>query len=139
GCAPMASSDPLSKKGTPIMTKLSGKTALVTGASRGIGRASAITLGKAGAQVVLHYSRAAAEAEAVVAEIRDCGGRADKVSIDLSVPDGARSLAEQVRHIVGDRLDILVLNAGASKQRRSRTPRSKTSTSSSPSTSAPLS
>jgi 3-oxoacyl-[acyl-carrier protein] reductase len=106
---------PSEQKGTPIMTRLSGKTALVTGASRGIGRASALALGKAGAQVVVHYSRGAAEAEAVVAEIRDGGGRADKVSIDLSASDGAHSLAEQVRRIVGDRLDILVLNAGASK------------------------
>ena len=51
---------------------LSGKTALVTGASRGIGRASALALGKAGAQVLVHYSRSAKEAEAVVAEIRLC-------------------------------------------------------------------
>jgi len=51
---------------------LSGKTALVTGASRGIGRASALALGKAGAQVLVHYSRSAKEAEAVVAEIILC-------------------------------------------------------------------
>jgi 3-oxoacyl-[acyl-carrier protein] reductase len=52
------------------MTTLSGKTALVTGASRGIGRAAAIALAKGGAQVLVHYSQGKAEAEAVVAESR---------------------------------------------------------------------
>ena len=56
------------------MSNLSGKTALVTGASRGIGRASALALAKAGAQVLVHYSRSGKEAEAVVAEIRHAGG-----------------------------------------------------------------
>ncbi len=97
------------------MTNLSGKTALVTGASRGIGRASALALATAGAQVLVHYSRGASEAEAVVAEIRKAGGRADAVGADLAAPDGAHKLARQVRKIVGDRLDILVANAGVSK------------------------
>jgi 3-oxoacyl-[acyl-carrier protein] reductase len=97
------------------MSDLSGKTALVTGASRGIGRASALALAKAGAQVVVHYGRGAKEAEAVVAEIRNTGGRADMVAADLAAPDGAHTLAKRVRGIVGDRLDILVLNAGVSK------------------------
>jgi NAD(P)-dependent dehydrogenase (short-subunit alcohol dehydrogenase family) len=96
------------------MSDLSGKTALVTGASRGIGRASALALAKAGAQVVVHYGRGAKEAEAVVAEIRSTGGRADMVAADLAAPDGAHALAKRVRGIVGDRLDILVLNAGVS-------------------------
>jgi NAD(P)-dependent dehydrogenase (short-subunit alcohol dehydrogenase family) len=55
------------------MTKLSGKTVLVTGASRGIGRASALALAKAGAQVLVHYASGAKEAEAVVAQIRKAG------------------------------------------------------------------
>jgi 3-oxoacyl-[acyl-carrier protein] reductase len=97
------------------MSDLSGKTALVTGASRGIGRASALALAKVGAQVVVHYGRGAKEAEAVVAEIRNTGGRADTVAADLAAPDGAHTLAKRVRGIVGDRLDILVLNAGVSK------------------------
>ena len=97
------------------MTNLSGKTALVTGASRGIGRASALALATAGAQVLVHYSRGASEAEAVVAEIRKAGGRADAVGADLAAPDGAHKLAKQVRKIVGDRLDVLVANAGVSK------------------------
>lgn len=94
------------------MSKLFGKTALVTGASRGIGRASALALAKAGAQVIVHYSTAAAEAEAVVAEITAAGGRASAIAVDLSAPDGAHILARKVREIVGDRLDIVFANAG---------------------------
>ncbi len=95
------------------MTGCNGKTALVTGASRGIGRATAIALAKAGAQVLVHYGRGADEAKAVVQEIRDAGGRAEALGADLSSPTGAHDLARQVRAIVGDRLDILVANAGA--------------------------
>src|SRR5882724_76537 len=97
------------------MTTLSGKTALVTGASRGIGRASALALARMGAQVLVHYSSGVKEADAVVADIRKAGGRADAVAADLSAPDGAHKLAQQVRAVVGDRLDILVANAGVSK------------------------
>src|SRR6266478_2462008 len=102
-------------EGHPTMTTLSGKTALVTGASRGIGRASALALARMGAQVLVHYSSGVKEADAVVADIRKAGGRADAVAADLSTPDGAHKLARQVRAIVGDRLDILVANAGISK------------------------
>ncbi|MDB5496559.1 MAG: putative oxidoreductase [Phenylobacterium sp.] len=94
------------------MTDLSGKTALVTGASRGIGRATALALAKAGARVIVHYSRGVQEAEALVAEIRASGGAADAVAADLSAPDGAHKLAQAVRGLVGERLDILVANAG---------------------------
>jgi NAD(P)-dependent dehydrogenase (short-subunit alcohol dehydrogenase family) len=97
------------------MTSLSGKTVLVTGASRGIGRAAALALAKAGAQVLVHYGRGAAEAQAVVDEIRASGGRAEAIGADLSAPNGPHELAKRVRAIVGDRLDILVVNAGISK------------------------
>ncbi len=97
------------------MKQLAGKTALVTGASRGIGRASALALARMGAQVLVHYSSGVKEADAVVADIRKAGGRADAVAADLSAPDGAHKLARQVRAVVGDRLDILVANAGISK------------------------
>jgi 3-oxoacyl-[acyl-carrier protein] reductase len=97
------------------MSELNGKTALVTGASRGIGRATALALAKAGARVLVHYGRGAKEAEAVVAEIKKAGGRAETVAADLAAPDGAHKLAEQTRRIVGERLDILVANAGVSK------------------------
>lgn len=97
------------------MNTLDGKTALVTGASRGIGRATALALAKAGAQVIVHYGRAKGEADAVLASIREAGGRADAVSADLAAPDGPAKLAAQVRRTVGDRLDIVVANAGVSK------------------------
>jgi 3-oxoacyl-[acyl-carrier protein] reductase len=97
------------------MTRLAGKTALVTGGSRGIGRASALALAAAGAQVLVHYGHGAEEADAVVAEIRQGGGRADTVAADLAASDGAHRLARQTRSIIGDRLDILVANAGVSK------------------------
>jgi 3-oxoacyl-[acyl-carrier protein] reductase len=97
------------------MSDLSGKTALVTGASRGIGRASALALARAGAQVVVHYSNSEKEADVVVAEIRRVGGRAEKIGTDLRQADGPHLLATRVRAIVGDRLDVLVANAGISK------------------------
>src|ERR1700734_2285179 len=97
------------------MARLSGKTALVTGASRGIGRATALSLAEAGAQVLVHYSKGEKEADAVVAEIRKASGKAEKLGADLCKPEGPHALAKQVRAIVGDRLDILVTNAGVSK------------------------
>jgi 3-oxoacyl-[acyl-carrier protein] reductase len=97
------------------MADLSGKTALVTGGSRGIGRASALALAEAGAQVLVHYGNAAKSAEEVVAQISRAGGRAEAVAADLGAPDGPHKLAKQVRQIVGERLDILVANAGISK------------------------
>jgi 3-oxoacyl-[acyl-carrier protein] reductase len=97
------------------MSNLSGKTALVTGASRGIGRATAIALAKEGAQVLVHYGNSPKEAQDVVAEIRKLGARADAVQADLASPEGAHVLAKQVRAIVGGRLDILVANAGVAK------------------------
>src|ERR1700688_4927133 len=100
---------------TMIMPTLTGKTALVTGASRGMGRACALALAAAGAQVLVHYGRGAKEADGVVAEILKAGGRADAVATDLATADGAGKLARQARSIIGDRLDILVANAGVSK------------------------
>ncbi len=97
------------------MTHLTGKTALVTGASRGIGRASALALAKDGAEVLVHYSSGAKEADAVVAEIRAAGGKAQKIGANLRAANGPHELARHVREIVGERLDILVANAGISK------------------------
>ena len=97
------------------MATLQGKTALVTGASRGIGRATASTLADAGAHVLVHYGRSAQEAESLVAGIHSKGGHADAIRADLGTPDGATLLAKEVRSIVGDRLDVLVSNAGITK------------------------
>jgi 3-oxoacyl-[acyl-carrier protein] reductase len=84
---------------------LDGKVALVTGASRGIGRAIALELGRAGADVVLSYRTGRDEAEAVATEI---GGRA--VEADVSDPASAKALVEEAGE-----LDILVNNAGVTR------------------------
>src|SRR5260370_15540785 len=94
------------------------KTALVTGASRGIGRATAAALARAGAHVLVHYGRSEREAESLVSEIQTEGGLANAISADLGTPDGAALLAKQVGSIVGDRLDVLVINARISKAAR---------------------
>ena len=97
------------------MASLTNKTALVTGASRGIGRATASALAKAGAHVLVHYGHSAQDAESIVADIRSKGGRAQAIQADLGTSDGATLLAKEVRSIVGKRLDVLVSNAGISK------------------------
>jgi NAD(P)-dependent dehydrogenase (short-subunit alcohol dehydrogenase family) len=93
----------------------SRKIALVTGASRGIGRAAALALAESGVEVIVHYGASAAEAQEVVAQILAAGGHARAVGADLAAPDGPAELARQVREVVGDRLDILVANAGVAK------------------------
>lgn len=98
-----------------IMAALQGKTALVTGASRGIGRAIALALAEAGAHILVHYGRSTQDAESLVASIRSKGECAETIKADLASPDGATVLAKEVRSIVGERLDVLVLNAGISK------------------------
>src|ERR1700689_5102211 len=105
-------------RGNAKMTTLQDKTALVTGASRGIGRATGAALARAGAHVLVHYGRSAQEAESLVSEIQAKGRRAEAISADLGTPNGAALLAKQVRALVGDRLDVLVLNAGISKAAR---------------------
>ncbi|WP_322028645.1 SDR family NAD(P)-dependent oxidoreductase [Paraburkholderia sp. J76] len=98
-----------------MSTNLNGKTALVTGASRGIGRATALALAAAGARVLVHFGSDEQAANSVVETIRASGGSADKVAADLSAANGPHELARQVRTLVGERLDILVANAGVSK------------------------
>jgi 3-oxoacyl-[acyl-carrier protein] reductase len=97
------------------MATLQGKTALVTGASRGIGRATASALANAGAHVLVHYGRSAQDAESLVAGIRSKGGRANAIRADLGTLEGPTLLAKEVRSIAGERLDVLVSNAGISK------------------------
>jgi 3-oxoacyl-[acyl-carrier protein] reductase len=96
------------------MFDLNNKTALVTGGSRGIGRASVLALASAGAHVIVHYGRAIEDANALVDAIRGKGGKADAVGADLAQPDGPAKLAQQVKAFVGDKLDIVVANAGIS-------------------------
>ena len=95
---------------------LANQTALVTGASRGIGRAIARRLAADGAHVLVHYGRSRGEAESLVAEIATAGGTAEAVGADLATVEGASALVEQVRTLLGDRkLDVLVNNAGVAE------------------------
>ena len=93
------------------MIDLVSRTALVTGASRGIGRATARALAAAGARVIVHYGNARSEADSLVAEIRAAGGKADAVGADLAAADGPHKLVSQLRNLT-KRLDIVVASAG---------------------------
>lgn len=92
---------------------LTGKTALVTGASRGLGRAAARRLAGDGAHVLVHYGRSQAEADSLVAEIEAAGGSAEAIAGDLAETSAVEDLAARVTTTLGARkLDILVNNAG---------------------------
>jgi 3-oxoacyl-[acyl-carrier protein] reductase len=94
-----------------MQVNLSGRTALVTGASRGIGRAIAMELSGNGVTVLIHYHKSAAQAEEVKTAITNAGGRAHLFQADLSVPQEVEGLFQYVRETL-PRLDILVNNAG---------------------------
>ncbi|HEX6741979.1 MAG TPA: SDR family oxidoreductase [Sphingomicrobium sp.] len=92
---------------------LANKTALVTGASRGIGRAIAKRLASDGAHVFVHYNRSSREADKLVAEIERAGGSAETVSANLEDVDSVDGLITDVKLKLGTRkLDILINNAG---------------------------
>ncbi|MFE0510513.1 SDR family NAD(P)-dependent oxidoreductase [Streptomyces sp. NPDC058964] len=93
--------------------KLKDRTALVTGASRGIGRAIALALAEQGAAVAVNYRSRQEEALAVVKEIEAAGGRAVAVGADVSDPQEAKRLVEEATAGLGQ-LNILVNNAGIS-------------------------
>ena len=95
------------------MDPLKGKVAVVTGASRGIGRATAERLARDGATVVVNYATSAEEANAVVEGIKAQGGKALAVQADIARLDDIRRLFSETRERLG-RLDILVANAGYS-------------------------
>ncbi|MDB5638733.1 MAG: 3-oxoacyl-ACP reductase [Bradyrhizobium sp.] len=94
-----------------IKPDLNGRIALVTGASRGIGAAIAATLAEAGAAVAVNYRERAPEANAVVAKIKDMGGRAIATAADVSQAASVAKMHDQVASTLGP-IDILVNNAG---------------------------
>lgn len=93
---------------------LTGKVALVTGASRGIGRQIAVTLAGYGATVVVNYNGSQAKAEEVVKEIEENGGHAEAIQCNVAEFDAAKELIDGVVKKYGH-LDILVNNAGITK------------------------
>jgi NAD(P)-dependent dehydrogenase (short-subunit alcohol dehydrogenase family) len=96
------------------MSRLAGKVALVTGSSRGIGRAIALELANAGAKVAVNYQHNTAKAQGVADEITALGGTAMLVQANLSVSAEARGMVQRVADEWG-RLDILVNNAGITR------------------------
>lgn len=95
----------------PVEKKLKGQSALVTGASSGIGKGIAIGLGQAGANVVVNYIRDEDEAEAIAKEVRRCGARAYVQRGDVSSEEDVRAMFDRMREEFGT-IDILVNNAG---------------------------
>jgi 3-oxoacyl-[acyl-carrier protein] reductase len=93
------------------MIDLAGQTALVTGGSRGIGRAAALLLARAGADVALTYRTRREDADGVAAEIRGLGRRAVTAGGDLGRQDTAQRIVDEVQRQLGS-LDIFVANAG---------------------------
>src|ERR1700740_2328635 len=98
------------------MKELEGKTAFVTGASRGIGRGIAVALGKAGALVAVNYAKNAEAAQSVVAAIEAAGGKAFAVQGDVEADGAGAKLASTLKTEFAKRsqngLDILVNNVG---------------------------
>ncbi|MEH1825310.1 MAG: 3-oxoacyl-[acyl-carrier-protein] reductase [Nostoc sp.] len=96
------------------MTLLQDKVAIITGASRGIGRAIAIELASQGAIAVVNYASSSAAAEAVVTEITAAGGQAIAIQADVSKSDQVDALVKTVTEKFS-RVDILVNNAGITR------------------------
>jgi NAD(P)-dependent dehydrogenase (short-subunit alcohol dehydrogenase family) len=100
------------------MSRLTGKTAIVTGASKGIGAGIAKSLAAEGARVVVNYATSREGADRIVSEISKNGGKAVAIQADVSKPDEVQQLFRESREAFGT-LDVLVNNAGvAPKERR---------------------
>ena len=93
---------------------LSGKVALVTGASRGIGKSIAISLGVLGAEVIVNYSSSDASAEEVAKSINDKGGSSYKLKFDVSDEESVSTAINQIIRDSG-KIDILINNAGITR------------------------
>ena len=94
------------------MKTLHGKTAIVTGSSKGIGAAIAKQLAAEGAHVIINYGRSAAAAQDVLEDIQTQGGQATIVQADMSTVEGVETLFAEADRVFGGHLDILVNNAG---------------------------
>ncbi|SEO05957.1 3-oxoacyl-[acyl-carrier protein] reductase [Mucilaginibacter gossypiicola] len=92
-------------------TSLKDKVALVTGASKGLGKAIAFSLSKAGATVIVNYNSSKTEAEAIVKQIEAEGGKAVALQADVSNEAAVKQLFEEIGKVAGS-VDILVNNAG---------------------------
>jgi len=99
------------------MENLSGKVALVTGASRGIGRAIALALAKVGADVGINFLNCAEDAETAAEEVRGYGCRGGIFQADVSIASGVQRLIRGVEEQFGG-IDVLVNNAGIASPRR---------------------
>jgi 3-oxoacyl-[acyl-carrier protein] reductase len=99
------------------MTQLAGKTALITGASRGIGAAIALAFARAGADVVITYNSSAEAAEQLSSEARAAGVRAQAIRADAGSAEDVRRSVREAVEFFGGQLDILVNNAGIFKRR----------------------
>lgn len=96
------------------MTDLTGKTAIITGASRGIGAEIAHKLAAAGAKIVVNYSGSQEKAEAVVEQIKADGGEAIAVKANVSDAEAVKALVDETMQAFGS-IDILVNNAGITR------------------------
>lgn len=105
---------PTTQRSTHSMDELKGKVALVTGASRGIGRAIALSIATAGADVALNFLARAKEASEVESQILQMGRRCISVQADVSIASEVEKLAREVLAKMG-RVDIVVNNAGISR------------------------
>jgi 3-oxoacyl-[acyl-carrier protein] reductase len=95
----------------PAMLSLEGRVALVTGGSRGIGRAACVLMGRLGARVAVNYVRDASAAQEAVAEIQTGGSQATAIQADVSDPAAAEALVVEAEARLGP-LDVLVVNHG---------------------------
>lgn len=99
-----------------MVPDLRNRVALVTGASRGIGKAIALALGEAGAAIAVNYRERGEEAEAVSEAVRTRGGRADAFRADVSIRSAVQSMVRDVEERLGQ-IDILINNAGMAATR----------------------
>ena len=98
-----------------ISMEATGPVCVVTGGSRGLGRAIALKLGEAGCKVVVNYANSAAAAEAVCEEIKALGGAGVAVQADMSTTEGIKGLFAATKEAYDEPVGVLVNNAGITR------------------------